>query len=664
VIGPPPDGPLAFEINDWCEVYSAIERAQRADLWIEATDYPGLADDDRDDWEIALLFKFIPEVGQPSEQMAVLRIAPWIMASDLESTAMVVAGYKTVNTRYSCAQLQASLSRFNRDIKFKDYCTQGNRPFVRDAFKAGYSTAPSRATRVLVSDIEDNQSGFFNDRTNDTLEKVRQALPEGEARSVGLVSSRLHYQVVTRTTQGGNYMVSPPTKKWPYGRIVFGHTQHSPCRLKNFFAAQGVQKPIELDTDWLKVGHADEVITFVPDCRRNWRDRPWDGPQRPYRVLVASPLLAYILTYGASHFSRPNAPAGGLATLYDKAERVRKRATPVSREAVEEALNAEFGPLFVPRGPGLPSPFVPDQQDPPAATAWNGCVVSAIREGGAWRYRPQDITSYLQDRRLTDAVELQRKIDEGSRAPLKRELGLRDSDFIEIPVLFTIEQGVTVADTADSTNMLVVTRADGRCLCLMAKPFGPVVGEHWVFDDYIRHKLVPLGLTVEFINEWASYHVEDGEVHCGTNQVPALDALGTRRWWEMEALPPPQFEPWAMKTVRLPILFQDEERIAAGCRLQKRPDDGLDVKVEIETVRDYPGIPPAITVNVAGFDETREITVAYLLDRCLAGKKVAYRITEARATRLARVERIPEPEPVVVGEGEGPPPPPSMPDEF
>jgi hypothetical protein len=69
-------------------------------------------------------------------------------------------------------------------------------------------------------------------------------------------------------------------------------------------------------------------------------------------------------------------------------------------------------------------------------------------------------------------------------------------------------------------------------------------------------------------------------------------------------------------------------------------------------------------VNVAGFDETREITVAYLLDRCLAGKKVAYRITEARATRLARVERIPEPEPVVVGEGEGPPPPPSMPDEF
>jgi|GEM_PF-6302045 len=660
VIGPPPDGPLVFEINDWWEVYSTIEQAQHADLWIEATDYPALADDDRDDWEVTLLFKFTPKVGQPSEQMAVLRIAPWIMASDLESAAMVVAGYKTGN-RYTCDQLQTSLAGFKPDLKFKEYCTLGKRPFVRDAFKAGFSTAPDRATRVLVSDIEDDQSGFFNDRTNDTLEKVKQALPEGESGNVGLVSSRLHYQMVTRTTQGGNYMVSPPTRAWPYGRIVLGHTRNFPCRLRNFFAAQRVQQPIVLDTDWLKVGHADEVITFVPDCREQWRDRPWDDPQRPYRVLVASPLLAYILTYGAAHLARPPAPEGGLVALYERAEQVRKQAIPISKEVVENALTREFGPPFRPRAVVPQSAFTPDQpdqKDPQPAATWNGCVVRAVNDGGTWYYQPQDITLYLSDRRLEEAVELQRRIDAGSRAPLERELGLRDTDFIDIPVLFTIEDGQTIAGTADSTNMLVVTRADGRGLCLMAKPFGPVVGEHWVFDDYIRHKLEPLRLTVEFINEWASYHVEDGEVHCGTNQVPALDSLETRKWWEMDEPAAAQFEPWEMKTVRLPIVFQDEARITAGCALRKRDDDSPEVKVEIETVRDYPGIPPAIRVNLAGFDETREVTVAYLIDHCLAGKKVPYRITEPRATRLAWVERIPEPEPVEMEEGEIPPPPP------
>ena len=91
--------------------------------------------------------------------------------------------------------------------------------------------------------------------------------------------------------------------------------------------------------------------------------------------------------------------------------------------------------------------------------------------------------------------------------------------------------------------------------------------------------------------------------------------------------------------------------------MQKRDDDGLELKVEIETVRDFPGTPAAITVNVAGFDETRKVTVAYLIDHCLAGKKVPYRITEPRATRLAWVERIPEQE-AELREGEIPPPPP------
>jgi len=91
---------------------------------------------------------------------------------------------------------------------------------------------------------------------------------------------------------GGNIEVTPPTKQYPFGRIYYGSLK-SPAhpgnpgvgraidpRYQSFFKRQKVQSPIDLNTDWLYVGHVDEIISFLPK------------PDGGFALLLASPKLA------------------------------------------------------------------------------------------------------------------------------------------------------------------------------------------------------------------------------------------------------------------------------------------------------------------------------------------------------------------------------------
>jgi protein-arginine deiminase len=55
--------------------------------------------------------------------------------------------------------------------------------------------------------------------------------------------------------------------------------------------------------------------------------------------------------------------------------------------------------------------------------------------------------------------------------------------------------------------------------CIAPKPFGPVVGGIDLFEDHYSKTLQSLGLTVYFIDDWDLYHLQKGEVHCGSNTL-------------------------------------------------------------------------------------------------------------------------------------------------
>ncbi|NXF13058.1 PADI3 deiminase, partial [Smithornis capensis] len=113
-----------------------------------------------------------------------------------------------------------------------------------------------------------------------------------------------------------------------------------------------------------------------------------------------------------------------------------------------------------------------------------------------------------------------------NRDILKRSLGLAEPDILDIPQLFRgdVSSGAE-AFFPDMVNMLVLGRHLG-----IPKPFGPVVGGQCCLEQRVRELLEPLGLSCTFIDDYFSYHVLSGDVHCGTNVRRKPFAF---KWWHM-----------------------------------------------------------------------------------------------------------------------------------
>ncbi|KAK4809811.1 hypothetical protein QYF61_014279 [Mycteria americana] len=115
-----------------------------------------------------------------------------------------------------------------------------------------------------------------------------------------------------------------------------------------------------------------------------------------------------------------------------------------------------------------------------------------------------------------------------NRDILKRALGLSEQDILDIPQLFQGDVATGAgAFFPDMVNMLVLGRHLG-----IPKPFGPLAGGQCCLEERVRALLEPLGLTCTFIDDYFSYHVLSGEVHCGTNVRRKPFAF---KWWH--ALP-------------------------------------------------------------------------------------------------------------------------------
>ncbi|MHC4845540.1 MAG: protein-arginine deiminase family protein [Planctomycetota bacterium] len=65
---------------------------------------------------------------------------------------------------------------------------------------------------------------------------------------------------------------------------------------------------------------------------------------------------------------------------------------------------------------------------------------------------------------------------------------------------------------------------------ITSDPFGPRVEGVDAFAQPVIDALTPLGLTVDFVDDWYPYHEWWGEVHCGTNAVRDPPATP---WWAL-----------------------------------------------------------------------------------------------------------------------------------
>ena len=226
----------------------------------------------------------------------------------------------------------------------------------------------------------------------------------------------------------GNLECSPPFehtgkgRDYKFGRIVFGGGGRAMLlKVRQFLAAQTVQEPFEIDTDWLIVGHVDEVMSFLPV----------PAAPKKFKVMLASPAMALDIV----------------------------KAAPSSAKLLQKIHLTD------------PAQTARIATDYPLSTA------GAIMGDAAFK---------------AEQATVQGKID-GIKATLKTELDLKDSDFIDLPVLFKKEGGRHVAYTAGVVNMLVITKSPSDLVLCVPKPFGPIVGGMCQFEEKVRSQLKPPG---------------------------------------------------------------------------------------------------------------------------------------------------------------------------
>jgi hypothetical protein len=520
-------------------------------VWMEAADYG--ADDQEASWRVRLSYRFVDADGHHHDQNAQLRIAPWIMAGDLDRTASVfgvggaagaapdaapLAGYP--------AQLENFLTgagitvrRLNQTNNMANRALR--KPYLRDVVKGGYSHAPHHSHLVFQQNLDVNASYQIGDFR---LWGIGQA---------GILTRAEWAENASSQNNGGNLLVSPPEADYPYGRIIYGDgrifhgddDEDFRCHSGAFYQRQRLQRPIVLDSSWLKVGHVDEYLSFVPvtgDAAGPW----------PWKILMMDPRLGYALAYAAS--ARPVAPEPGLDPaiawlnqICDDADTVVNAPRP-DNESFDDFRGRcalMFGVLRENAGAAPPGPGVGVYEaSPPAPDGQNGKIVTlSINTANGTNpntYVASNFEAYVTEHphgAWFDAVTPRLDAD---RARLLGALQRADGDVIGVPALLGYAEAENryLTETADSVNMLVIREGNGA-RCLVPKPFGPVCCGRYLFEHYINRKLTELGLMVTFVNNWLFLHCDDGEVHCGTNQVPVLETMhqwpvagaADRTWW-------------------------------------------------------------------------------------------------------------------------------------
>jgi protein-arginine deiminase len=408
------------------------------------------------DGEITLMFRLIKGGVAGGAEQAKFRVAPWMMPSHLDAA-----------TKVFVVDAGADNRRFRRDLNgfvTGAGCTlqahASTDIWMQDCMELGYSSIPGAGIPAVTRAPRNRPLKDFPV----TLRRADFGYHE---------PGTLRPNTTFDST--GNLECTPPVtseagKRYPWGRIYYGAGrpgEEMDAELREFLQRQVVQAPIEIDTNWLAVGHVDEIISIVPA-----------PTPKGFKLLLANPDHAYRI------LNNNKAAHGGSHLL-------------VGRQFPEYRADGTF-------------------------RRWHNAEVS-IR-----RYLDHGIPHLAPDpliQRIFNTV-CQGFLD-STRAQLRTELGLTDADIIDVPILFMPNHDLPIladALTAGMVNMLVVNNH-----CIVPKPFGPVVGGRDLFEEDLRNNLTPLGLTVHFLDDWYEYHVNLGEVHCGTN---TLRTPTRANWWE------------------------------------------------------------------------------------------------------------------------------------
>jgi protein-arginine deiminase len=303
----------------------------------------------------------------------------------------------------------------------------------------------------------------------------------------------------------GNLETIPPHthggRSFPAGRIIMGERKDSGARpskvMRTLLRSQGLQDPLLLDTSWLAVGHVDEFVQFLPaDTARGWRIGVAD-PQAGLKLLRDAARDGHGRTKMFSVPGRGDSPAPketidqALASRHLVADNeTAARRIAANLEILKRATGVTDGEIL--RVPALYT------RDSEALTADGQEIpVPRLTRMGAGSDLVNGLGDHGQQKWLT-------RNPAGSRAGAEATV-------------------TTSAYVPGAVNGLLLTRDR----YLAPRQWGPVIDGKDIFTQAVTAAYQRVGLKVSYIDDWYTYHLGMGEVHCGTNTL--RDAASA--WW-------------------------------------------------------------------------------------------------------------------------------------
>ena len=150
-------------------------------------------------------------------------------------------------------------------------------------------------------------------------------------------------------------------------------------------------------------------------------------------------------------------------------------------------------------------------------------------------YRYNTVGDILADNSLRSLnEEIQATYIEPNIQRFKSEFGLTEDEIVRVPMLFEAPDGCygsTATLLPGVVNMAVFTHEDQQgAEAFIPDPFFRSDLEDTSSDPYIEmfESILPEGVTPHWVNDWEWYHVQLGEVHCGSN----IKRNAIKNWWE------------------------------------------------------------------------------------------------------------------------------------
>ncbi|MFE1578323.1 protein-arginine deiminase domain-containing protein [Streptomyces fradiae] len=368
--------------------------------------------------------------------------------------------------------------------------------WAQDFVEPGYvsMTGPDgrrQAIRVMLRSAQpDRESG------RELFERLR-----GKGIGVVQVSGVRESEEWTLNSMGNLETVPPYThagRVFPAGRIIMGERRDTGSKpalaMRSLLQAQGFQDPLLLDTSWLHVGHVDEFVQFLPA----------PGTPRGWRIGVAD-------------------PEAGLRLLRD----------------AQKAGHGGTRMFSVPGSADLPAPK--ETIDQALASKWlvadNTMAAQRIRANLDVLKRETGVTDAEVVRVPALYTRGTEQGERGDRVPRLTRLGAGDppesvTEYGQQKRLAREEGRSAARGPAVMTSAYVPGAVNGLLLggdrYLAPRQWGPVIGGEDVFTAAVTAAYTRAGLKVSYIDDWSTYHLGMGEVHCGTNTLRDTSAA----WWQ------------------------------------------------------------------------------------------------------------------------------------